>query len=119
VSDEADKKRKLVKEVNSLPGGWARRWEDRWAVGVLDLLIKLPGHPLLWAEGKIVDHNLFAPTLAQYVEGTKLIASGQRPILIGWKQSLMFISPWVKKAHIDDCFSGPAPWLKTLQDYLK
>ena len=38
---EADFKRRLVSEIKML-GGQARRIEDRFAVGVLDLIIKLP-----------------------------------------------------------------------------
>ena len=59
--NEADRKRRLVSEVRLL-GGQARRLEDRWAVGLLDLVIKLPDQPFIWAEGKLIDGNLFAPT---------------------------------------------------------
>ena len=53
MPNEADRKRELVKAVKAL-GGAARRVEDAWAVGVLDLAIKLPGVPFIWAEGKII-----------------------------------------------------------------
>ncbi len=54
---EADYKRKLVAEVNALRGGYARRIEDRFAVGMLDLIIKLPDVPLVFAEAKLINGN--------------------------------------------------------------
>ena len=117
--DEAARKRKLIAEISALPGAYARRWEDRWAVGLLDLVMKLPGHPVVWGEGKIVDGLVFAPTERQWVEGQKIIRAQMLAILIGWKKSTMFISPWVKKAHCDECFHGTGPNLEILLQYLR
>ena len=103
--NEADRKRRLVSEVRLL-GGQARRLEDRWAVGLLDLVIKLPDQPFIWAEGKLIDGNLFAPTGAQYEEGLKWIRAGTGVVLLGWQDSLMFISPWVKKADKRECWTS-------------
>jgi hypothetical protein len=118
VTDEADRKRKLVKEINFL-GGRARRVEDRWAAGVLDLIFKLPGYPATWAEGKMIDGNLFGPTRAQYDEGKKWLAAGMPVLLIGWKQTFMFVSPWVQRADIRTCPRGGEQWVAVLQDYLE
>jgi|SRR5580693_4692406 hypothetical protein len=117
--DEATRKRELVREINALSGGYARRWEDRWATGLLDLVIKLPGHPLLWGEGKMVDGNLFAPTERQWHEGERIIAAGMPAVLIGWKQKFMFVSPWVKQADIRTCFFGSGQWVSVLLEYLQ
>ena len=103
--NEADRKRRLVSEIRLL-GGQARRIEDSWAVGVLDLAIKLPGVPFVWAEGKIIKGNLFAPTGAQHVEGERWIKAGVGAVLIGWQDSLMFISPWVKQADKRECWTS-------------
>jgi hypothetical protein len=119
MTDEADRKRKLVKEINLLPGAYARRIEDKWAVGVLDLVIKLPGQPWLWAEGKIIDGNLFAPSERQWVEGNRIRATGTLVLLFGWKQRFMFISPWVQQADIRTCFYGSGQWAPLLIEYLK
>ncbi len=119
MTDEADRKRKLVREINALPGAYARRIEDRWAVGVLDLVLKLPGHPWMWAEGKIIDGNLFAPSERQWVEGRRILSTGAPVLLFGWKKNVMFVSPWTKQAHIDNCVHGSAPWLTVLQEYLE
>lgn len=117
--NEATRKRKLVAEINALSGGYARRWEDKWAVGLLDLVMKLPGHPLVWGEGKMIEGNLFAPTLRQYEEGVKILKAGMPAILIGWKNQTMFISPWIKQANINECFFGTGPNAAILLDYLK
>ena len=101
---EADFKRKLVAEIKMLPGGYARRVEDRWAVGVLDLIIKLPGLPIVFAEGKLIRGNLFAPSPAQFAEGNKILAASMLAVLIGWKDRVMYVSDWVEKAHIEDSF---------------
>ena len=45
-------------------------------MGVLDLIIKLPGVPLIFAEGKIIKGNLFGPTPAQFAEGEKWKKAG-------------------------------------------
>ena len=104
---ESDYKRRLVAEINRLPGGRARRVEDRFAVGVLDLIIKLPARPMILAEGKVIDGNLFAPTGAQYEEGKKWQAAGVNCILLGWKHGQLHISHWIEKADCRDCFTMP------------
>jgi hypothetical protein len=81
--------------------------------------MKLPGHPVVWGEGKIIDGLAFAPTERQWVEGQRIIAAGMAAILIGWKRSEMFVSPWVKKAHCDACFHGAGPNAALLQTYLR
>ena len=104
AKSEADYKRELVADINRL-GGRARRIEDRYATGVLDLIIKLPHRPLVLAEGKLIDGNLFAPTGAQYVEGKKWQAAGVNCLLLGWKHGQLYISHWVEKADCRECFT--------------
>jgi hypothetical protein len=104
--NEADRKRALVTGVNALAGGWARRVEDKWAVGALDLIIKLPHLPIVFAEGKIIGGNVFGPTERQWVEGERIKAAGLCVLLIGWKGLAIYISPWVKLADRRDCDAG-------------
>ena len=70
---ESKLKAQLVTDCKKL-GAYARRLEDRYALGLLDLSIKFPGHPHLLAEAKIVEHQKFAPTLRQYEEGKRYTA---------------------------------------------
>ena len=115
--NEADYKRKLVAEVNVLRGGYARRYEDRWAIGLLDLMIKLPAYPPVWAEGKIIKGNVFGPTERQLFEGNHMRYAGLRVLLIGWKEKVMAICEWAEAADIRDCFTG-SPHASTLEKYL-
>ena len=119
VKSEADHKRELVAAINQLPGGRARRIEDRYGTGILDLIIKMPDIPLVMAEAKLIDGNMFAPTGAQYIEGLKWQAAKIECVLIGWKSNQMFLSPWVEKAHIKDCFVAPnMDEVQALMEYL-
>ena len=102
--NEADHKVKLVKEVRLL-GGYARRLEDKYALGLLDLIIKLPGRALLWGEGKLIEGHQFAPTPRQYEEGKSWIKAGANALLIGWQNKTMYISPWVEKADKRECYA--------------
>jgi hypothetical protein len=115
--NEADCKRKLVAEVKALRGGWARRIEDRWAVGVLDLVLKLPDHPVIFAEGKMIDGYKFEPTERQWIEGKRMLAAGIEVVLLGWRDGIMSVSPWVKTADRRQCMNG-TDQIQTLREYL-
>jgi hypothetical protein len=104
--NEADRKAQLVAAVKALAGGWARRVEDKWAVGVLDLIIKLPRLPIVFAEGKIIGGNAFGPTERQWVEGERIRAAGLHVLLLGWKGSVIYVSPWVRQADRRHCEAG-------------
>lgn len=104
--DESAYKTRLVSRVRERPGAYARRVEDKYAVGVLDLIIKLPGYPIVFGEGKLIKGGFkFAPTLRQYEEGKKIAAARMLPVLIGWKDGQMYLSPWVEFADIRECAS--------------
>lgn len=117
--NEAQRKRELVAAIKAI-GGHARRIEDSWAVGVLDLIIKLPSYPVFFAEGKIIKGNSFGPTPAQFAEGEKWRKAGVDAVLIGWQDSAMYISPWIKKADKRECwFSRHLNHAEALLKYLK
>lgn len=116
--NEAIRKRQLVEAIKALPGGHARRLEDRYAVGLLDLVFKLPGHPVVFAEGKMVKHQAFGPTDPQYHEGIKWEKSGAIVLLIGWKGQQMAVSPWTWLAKWDTCYIGPNKYT-TIEEYLR
>jgi hypothetical protein len=116
--NEAGHKRNLVAEINALRGGRARRVEDRWAIGVLDLILKLPDRPLILAEGKMILGHKFGPTERQFIEGKRWIAAGVNCVLIGWKGTTMSVSPWVEQADWRECRTGPDS-VSTLAEYLR
>ena len=91
-------------------GAYAIRHEDRYGVGRLDLAIKFPDYPHILAEGKLVAHQAFAPTLRQFEEGERYRRAGGTAVLLGWDPATkqMYISEWVKKASKATSFSlGP------------
>ena len=119
---ESELKTKLVGDCRKL-GAYARRHEDRRAVGLLDMAIKFPGHPHLLAEGKLVEHQKFAPTLRQHEEGERYIAAGGLCCLIGWepKTKVMFIHPWAREAFKETSFPPGGSYkdhAQTLKDWL-
>ena len=119
VKSEADHKRELVGQINYL-GGRARRIEDRYGTGILDMMIKLPDIPMVLAEAKLIDGNQFAPKGAQFEEGKRWEAAKVKCVLIGWKKGQMFLSAWVEKAHIVDCFTAPGlSDAQALMEYLR
>ena len=120
AKSEAAYKKELVDGINQLPGARARRVEDRWAVGVLDLNIKPPGRPFVMAEGKLIHGYQFAPTEAQYIEGLKWQAAGVECVLIGWQAGQMYIRPWTAKADSRQCFTAPGlPHALALMEFLR
>ena len=119
---EADYKRKLVADINRLPNeeGRARRIEDRYGVGILDLIIKLPGVPTFWAEGKVIKANMFGPTPIQFEEGLKWLEAGVRVILIGWQHGVIYLSHWRQEADRRECFgSVGVDHVKALQEFVR
>ena len=117
---ESDYKRRLVAEINRIPGARARRIEDRYATGVLDLIIALPGISAFWAEGKVIKHNMFSPTPIQFEEGQKWLEAGVRVILIGWHHGAIYLSRWAKEADRRECFGAVGvDHVKTLQEFMR
>ncbi len=120
---EAKFKTQLVADCRKL-GAYARRHEDRWAVGLLDLAIKFPGHPHLLAEGKLVPHQAFAPTLRQWEEGNRYIAAGGLCALLGWdpKTKVMFVHEWAREGSRAGSFppgGSYKPHAETLKEWLQ
>lgn len=103
--DETAFKANLVAQCRA-KGWYARRHEDRYAIGLLDLAIKIPGHPHLLAEGKIIRHQAFAPTERQWVEGERYRRAGGTAVLIGWDlKRVMYIHEWAKEASKEGSFT--------------
>lgn len=119
---ESTLKTKLMADCRRL-GAYARRHEDRRAVGLLDMAIKFPNHPHLLAEGKLIEHQSFAPTLRQWEEGERYIKAGGICALIGWdkKTKVMFIHEWARTATKKDSFppgGSYGPHAENLRNWL-
>ena len=101
--NESDVKRDIVKAVRA-EDGYARRIEDRFSVGMPDLVLMPVRCPVVWAEAKIVLGYIFGPTRRQLIELQKL----HRPpysisMMIGWKDGKLFISAPKIKIHLEQC----------------
>lgn len=117
MKNEADYKRWMVKQVQER-GGYARRIEDQFAVGTLDLVLIPVGAPVFFVEVKMVTGNRFKPSLRQFVEMQR-IENSQRfidglhyahAILIGCKEGQLYFSEAVADQHINECYAPPKEW---------
>lgn len=105
-------------------GAYARRHEDRYALGLLDLAIKFPGYPHLLAEAKVVAHQAFAPSQRQFIEGQRYVAAGGLACLIGFDKQTkrMFIHDWAEAASKAESWPLEADdrnYAQTLRDWLE
>ena len=96
-------------------GAWARRHEDRYALGMLDMSIKFPNLPHIMVEAKLVPHQQFEPTPRQFEEGLRYEKAGGIAVLIAWdpKTMRMYVHQWVNTTHKEDSWppDGAAPGL--------
>jgi len=77
-------KRKMVESIKDA-GGYARRFEDQFAVGILDLVFKLPGMPVIFAEAKRFSYQQFSLSPRQWEEARQIIKAGGYAASIGIK----------------------------------
>jgi hypothetical protein len=107
VSDlkESAIKLQMVREIQG-EGGYGRRIEDRFSVGMPDLVLIPMNGPVVWVEVKIVRGNILAPTPRQSIELRRL----HRPphstsYLVGWKEGVLYIvpPPGAEGVNISDC----------------
>ena len=116
---ESKFKAELIKQCRAR-GAYARRHEDRFAVGMLDCSIKFPHHPHLLAEGKIIMHQAFAPTPRQFEEGKAYIAAGGLCALIGWDAmaKVIFVHEWAEEASKKTAFTDRGNYAMVLESWL-
>lgn len=102
---ESEYKSKIVKEVKAA-GGWARRIEDQFGVGILDTILLLPNIPVIFAEFKRFDGNFFKPRDRQWVEMTQINNAGGVSALIGVKigtDGPYYFHHEAKVAYVENC----------------
>lgn len=75
-------KREMVKAVKAA-GGYARRIEDQYGVGILDTIFKLPDTDVIFAEAKRFTHNQFALSGRQWIEAKQIVDAGGYAASIG------------------------------------
>lgn len=107
--NEADVKRAIVKSMVQ-SGGYGRRVEDQYGVGIFDLILIPHGLPVFMAEVKMIRGTIFSPTPRQHVELGRIqrVASDKGhviPLMIGWRNKTFYFSPPKNIIRYDECFS--------------
>ena len=102
---ESDVKRDIVNVIR-FEGGYARRIEDKFSVGMPDMILIPMRCPVIWAEVKIITGITFGPSPRQLVELRKL----QRPphsysVVIGYKDGTHYISEPHLEVNLQACIS--------------
>ena len=105
-TEESDLKTKLVAQCKKA-GAYARRFEDRYGVGILDTLVIFDSLPVCFVEAKIIHGREFGPTERQWIEGTRVIKVGGAhavPVLVGWNEDkLMYVGEWTRRLPVKSC----------------
>lgn len=100
---EAELKRKIVDEIRK-EGGYARRIEDKYTVGMPDMFLIPPGCPCIWVEAKIINGNILQPTPRQFIELNKLwMPPHCYAFTVGWKEGLLYATTPNQSIHIKEC----------------
>lgn len=102
---ESEYKKDMVREVRA-EGGYGRRIEDQYAVGILDTVLKLPDLPVIFAEVKRFTNNIFKPRPRQHVEMIDINAAGGVSVLIGVRVGTKrpyYFHRETEVAHVDNC----------------
>jgi hypothetical protein len=106
---ESQRKTQFIARCRKM-GAYARRVEDQYGVGVLDMVVAFSGLPVAFLEGKVVEHQAFAPTERQFIEGNRIIAleGGHAvPLLVAWGVDSGFhIHEWARKGAIKTSFTA-------------
>jgi len=104
--NEASVKGMMVKSVRNA-GGYARRIEDQFLVGMPDTILIPLNCPVFFAEVKIVKGQQLAPSPRQYIEMDRINRPSEHAIaiLIGWKDKTFYFSETVQVIKLTDCFS--------------
>lgn len=105
-SNESEVKRLMVKSVKDA-GGYARRIEDQYGVGIFDLILIPGGLPAFFAEAKIIRGNSFGPTERQFIELMRIRHASRYviPIMIGYKEGVYYFHKPAEVIQCQDCFS--------------
>jgi hypothetical protein len=121
---ESDVKRAMIKSMHE-GGGYGRRIEDQYAVGVYDTILIPFGLPVFMAEVKVVRGSRFGPTPRQQIELQRIadVASNNGhviPVVIGWNNGIYYFHKPKMSINCSDCFSvttSDVPFYKQLTLY--
>jgi hypothetical protein len=100
---ESDVKREIIRDIRK-EGGYARRIEDRFSVGMPDTVLIPMNCPVVWVEVKILTGNILRPAPRQLIELKLLrIPPHSTSFVVGYKEGAYYISPPTDGVHINMC----------------
>jgi hypothetical protein len=107
--NEADVKRNMVKSMKEC-GGYGRRIEDQYGVGIFDVILIPFGLPVFMTEVKMIRYPTFGPTLRQHVELERIRNVGHGsghviPLMIGYLEGVYYFHEPQMEIKPRDCFS--------------
>lgn len=108
MTTESEYKTKIVKQVKD-DGGYGRRFEDQYAVGLADMIMIPKGGPVFFCEAKIIKlvSGEFYPTPRQFEElkRVKETDSGALSILMGIDplDGMLYLNPLTQVANKHTC----------------
>lgn len=105
-TEESDLKTKLVTQAKKA-GAYARRFEDRYGVGILDTLVIFDSMPVCFVEAKMIHGREFGPTERQWIEGNRVLKAGGAhavAVLVGWDEyKMMYVGEWARRMPVKAC----------------
>lgn len=99
---EAAYKKAMVDAVKA-EGGYGRRIEDQYGVGILDTILILPTTGPIFAEVKRFTGMRFNPSDRQFVEMERINSGGGLSVLIGVKDDRNYFHVAAKVALVENC----------------
>jgi hypothetical protein len=101
--NETRVKQSIARNIR-MEGGYARRIEDQFSVGMPDLILIPIGCPVVWAEVKMIVGYTFRPTERQFLELQRLnIPPHSISVMIGFKNDRHYVSIPRRTVRIEDC----------------
>jgi len=121
---EDDVKRAMIKSMYE-GGGYGRRIEDQYGVGIYDTILIPFGLPVFMAEVKVIRGTHFGPTPRQQIELQRIndVAANNGhviPVMIGWHGGDYYFHKPKMTIDMRDCFSvtsSDVPFYKQLTLY--
>ena len=121
---ESRHKTEFVDQCRGL-GAYARRVEDQFQVGVLDMIVAFSGLPVCFLEGKKVDHITFGPTERQWIEGERIMSlkgGHSLALLVAWgPDNEFYVCEWARVASLKKAYyeQGNKNHASILYNYLR
>lgn len=115
MKNESQLKTEFVDAIKKLPLWYATRIEDKYRVGVPDILVGVPFGPTLMIEAKLVNNQSFGPSARQWIELQRFVQADfnlgrdvtmRRSLLLGFKEGVRYLCEATEQVTLDDCLAS-------------